>query len=782
MKRSLKLLLCIMAIAALLVSCELPMAPNDTHGHEFADANNDNICDVCGNNDGAATHGHDFVDANEDEVCDTCAAAAHKHTYQSAWSYDDDYHWHAATCAHSSEVADKAAHTTDALGVCTVCDVKVAGPDVSTIDKAIALAVSQKASVKAGTVGALYFEYRADYLYVKNVESGVEYFYSANGDGVLGVIKTTDQAYPDTMATVDNLEGPAINLAGAWDFYGAEDLVKTLWEKANEENALAGDVVVSIEDGVYSFTFGLDNYGPVVTTVEFTLDEDAYFIDSVKVTANEYYYGNYTEDDNGSYVINADAEIGWTYTVELEQADTVDSSNPFTPDMFTVSDFKFFDEYYDEISAVTVQLGYSTVIYLDALTPETLTFEFIDVVCAESDYISGFFNSTYNTLTIETIDAEIGETYTLTVTVGTLTKTIDVTVVAPRIDEVIAGVADIGEDDWGDVGVNGFDAITYETIEMYVGNKVILGVITYKGENGATVVAVGEDGSRTTLVAISTDNYNPNYYDMDAEVYYTVYAYDLSVLAPGNYTIGCISVDDPDVMTTVDVEVKVPQTLAEAFANNYAYEYIVEENYMLGNTYGRVTIIFSDVDTAYANHGYVQGTITLSYVEFTYDWWGNEFVDEESFTEITCYFTYENGAFSFANRFGNTVDIGYALKFDENNTLLIGFVNVEYGELESVAPEAPAGNAPLVIDDDTEIAAANATYEYTAASQGTLTISVGAAIMGPVSVSYTVNGGDATFIDLSSSDSIELYAGDVLVLTVEASGYSSFTTTWVEAE
>ena len=37
-------------------------------------------------------------------------APTHTHTYSDVWSKDDDYHWHAASCEHTSEVKDKAAH------------------------------------------------------------------------------------------------------------------------------------------------------------------------------------------------------------------------------------------------------------------------------------------------------------------------------------------------------------------------------------------------------------------------------------------------------------------------------------------------------------------------------------------------------------------------------------------------------------------------------------------------------------------------------------------------
>lgn len=754
MKRSFKLLLCIIAIVALMVGCELPVGTPDTHGHEFVDANSDGICDTCNtdgtathghafvdangdnvcdtcNNDGAATHGHAFVDSNNDNVCDTCAAAAHVHTYASEWSYNATKHWHAANCGHSSLKKDEASHSLNALGVCTVCGAEVSEPDVSTVDKAIELAAAQKALVKAGTVANMYYEYRDGYLFVKNVETGVEYYYSANGDGILAVIKTTEATYPNATASVDNLKGAEIVVAYNWTFYGADDLVATLWDMANgDDNVLSGGVISSIDDGVYSFTLALDNWGPVVITVEFTLDEDAYFFDSVKVSAVKYY--DYEEDDDGNYIISDDSGTFEYDVIEFAQADAIDNSNPFTPEMFTVTDFKFFDEYYDEITEVEAELGYNTVIYLDALAPDTLTFEFIDVVFGANDYIEAYFNSTYGTLTISTLyDAAIGETYTLEVTVGNLTKTIDVKVVAPSVDEVVAGTADMGMDEWGyEVVVKDFDET--DEIEMFVGQNVILGVITHKGENGATVIAINENGERTVLTAISTDNYNPYYYDEDLEANRIVFAYDLSVLAPGKYSIGCISVDNIDVMTTVDVEVKAPYTLAEAFGFIYNFD-IITESGMMQTFLDRITFKFIvDEQGSYPAYGYIRGEVEITTAVVIVDWMG-EYIDPDLTETQRYYFAYENGSFTFTHMMTYmTVDIGYLLKFNEYNELQLGVADFITGTTTEApaAPEAPTAANQIVGDwtyatEDTYMLGdfvATYTYQFTFNEDGSVDV------------------------------------------------------------
>lgn len=52
---------------------------------------------------------------------DPQSTPTHKHTFSDIWESDATYHWHAATCEHSSETSDKAKHVFDANGKCSVC-------------------------------------------------------------------------------------------------------------------------------------------------------------------------------------------------------------------------------------------------------------------------------------------------------------------------------------------------------------------------------------------------------------------------------------------------------------------------------------------------------------------------------------------------------------------------------------------------------------------------------------------------------------------------------------
>jgi len=58
----------------------------------------------------------------------------HQHTFESKWSYSENYHWHKSDCGHNL-FADQAKHTFDDSGVCTVCGYKYSelqGVDIKT--------------------------------------------------------------------------------------------------------------------------------------------------------------------------------------------------------------------------------------------------------------------------------------------------------------------------------------------------------------------------------------------------------------------------------------------------------------------------------------------------------------------------------------------------------------------------------------------------------------------------------------------------------------------------
>lgn len=53
----------------------------------------------------------DAYKAEWTEWADYIEPDAHNHTFAKEWSYDENNHWHAATCEHTGEISDKAAHS-----------------------------------------------------------------------------------------------------------------------------------------------------------------------------------------------------------------------------------------------------------------------------------------------------------------------------------------------------------------------------------------------------------------------------------------------------------------------------------------------------------------------------------------------------------------------------------------------------------------------------------------------------------------------------------------------
>ena len=150
---------------------------------QHVDDNKDAICDVCKfEYDHEHTYSEDWTadctnhwntadcgciiapanleahaDANGDGECDTCKYVIedlHTHYYDTAWTTDGEYHWHAALCEHGAEVADKAAHEINDAGYCTVCGNKIREIDKTDLGAILAAAVANNYKVISGTVVA----------------------------------------------------------------------------------------------------------------------------------------------------------------------------------------------------------------------------------------------------------------------------------------------------------------------------------------------------------------------------------------------------------------------------------------------------------------------------------------------------------------------------------------------------------------------------------------------------------------------------------------------------
>ena len=123
-------------------------------------------------------------DENGDGECDVCKYVIedlHEHYYDTKWTTDGEYHWHAALCEHNAEIKDKAAHEINAAGYCTVCGNKIKDVDKTDLGAILAAAVANNYKVVTGNVVAYETVYGAAQS-VENAKTNKVYFILGNGD------------------------------------------------------------------------------------------------------------------------------------------------------------------------------------------------------------------------------------------------------------------------------------------------------------------------------------------------------------------------------------------------------------------------------------------------------------------------------------------------------------------------------------------------------------------------------------------------------------------------
>ncbi len=171
----------------------------------------------------------------------------------------------------------------------------------------------------------------------------------------------------------------------------------------------------------------------------------------------------------------------------------------------------------------------------------------------------------------------------------------------------------------------------------------------------------------------------------------------------------------------------------------------------------------NEADVVYSYTAAADGTLTLNYPSFIMTETGS--------------ITYSvNGADAVTVEAG--VDAVIELK--AGDVVIINVVaGGGYATLNAAWAEAGVddGSVSLTLGNNA-INAADVIYSYTADAAGWLNISMGGAVMGSVSASYSINGGDAVELALSTAVDVELAAGDRIVITVVAEGYSSITASW----
>lgn len=131
MKRTFKflpLILCaVMCLAVFLSACGDNTTTPPAHEHTFATTWTTSATEhwhaaTCKHTDQTKDKAeHDFKD-NTCKVCNYIKPLSHEHTFATTWTTDGTHHWHAATCEHTDQIKDKAAHNFDGGETCIVCN------------------------------------------------------------------------------------------------------------------------------------------------------------------------------------------------------------------------------------------------------------------------------------------------------------------------------------------------------------------------------------------------------------------------------------------------------------------------------------------------------------------------------------------------------------------------------------------------------------------------------------------------------------------------------------
>lgn len=474
------------------------------------------------------------VDADEDGFCDLCSyESKHTHTYASEWSSNSSVHWKVATCTHEGEHTPEALHVDDngdgfcdvcgghshvldpnGTGRCTLCNTQIKEVDTSEVSSVIAALVGGRVNVKSGTVVSLRtmregknstaskFNTIVEYFIGENCiynkssaanegtsadREGEEYTFdtksisekwvSKEADGtIFGAYRETTngvagKVMKDAGASEDSLLGYYYSVSTHASGYGAEGILKTLYEKSQSLNAT--DYVVEEGENSYKFSY---NYTIVNSTnisdgqggslgvnhnvqyfevsVEFSYDE-SYTLTNLEITCDCYtsdagVLPNGDKDEanvdldydplTGVATLRATAKAD-TYSFIVEQtSEGEDFVNPYGKDYFIPKGFQVYsDAEFTTLCPDTVTISLTNLpedetspwvrFYLaDGTTPFTSG---EGVVWESSDNAGLWTFTTFSTQSSQVrFMAKAVGTYTATISYAGVTKTFTVIVTA----------------------------------------------------------------------------------------------------------------------------------------------------------------------------------------------------------------------------------------------------------------------------------------------------------------------------------------------------------------
>ena len=654
-------------------TCEHTTELGDVDGHK--DDNIDGTCDVCGYNGG------------------------HTHTFDTVLSYDAENHYFKSTCFHNV-VDGKEAHTLNAANVCTVCGYNAGLEAPKTVEDAIELGVAMKSVVKSGYAvrnngGDWYpmnYVYADGFLYVENYTYGSvnPTYYIQDGEAVYAI--TESYGIEASIVTEDNLLGPVMPKAfiGGYDyegdFYGAEDLVATLYEIASQD--LNKDFAEYVEDGVYGFTFGYvlqqgaDVYLYVIN-VAFKLSADLGYFEAVVVSSqvyvNNYEYEQVTElilvDENDQPILDEnDEQITYyapidevdyaeDYQVMVNQYTTgLDIENPYTPETLKVTGYSLVDENQEEITeAINYEIGTSSVtVYVAECLPETAILSLAEVeitselpVNPEYDnengypekYVTAVYDSEWGSIRISLFGVENNDVVELTISVNDVEKELTFNVTEPVPTTIMYKQAVFSDMD----GWQGVD-IENNTVEMYVGKFYFvaetdkINSVQIAVSNDLTAADYINEWEDTETIALTADYMS--------YTYATVQVIDFTTV--GTYKITLTSSKNAELEEVITVNVATPPQVKDIVKGTLNGG--VDAVMMKGGFNVTATFTPNAVDS-------LEGTLSvaLTVMPSMMDFYNNGAENENYSAEYTYVANADTGAIAITYVSGNEFEIAFAV-------------------------------------------------------------------------------------------------------------------------
>ena len=873
MKRKFLVLLC---IAALLVfsfsACDLLGGDDDTDDtceHTFSESWSKNSTQhwhaaTCEHSE-EKSELNNHTDADEDGLCDVCEYnVGHEHTYEETWLSDETHHWHKATCTHTTDKGAYAEHVdSNANGVCDVCDREVTFcVEPSELDKVIAALVERAGAVSGGFISynntntsidgtSSVLKYNIDYLfgsdsaYYKQYDSSytIEKWQQKLGqDDYFGVVLENGELSLDSAADASTFAGAYFTFSTLADAYGPENSLSVLYDLTKGTGSSNFVFNYDEQTGVYTFSFDylVINRGTAEgkaadfykVTVSFTHTEN-YVLSTLDVVC-EAYTNSLADSADHDFSFDPETEtitmyptaIADTYTYNVTQ--TVGERtfvNEHTKDKYIPTDFDLFtdDLRTDKIDgSMEATAGEVTYVYLGAFIPEGTSVSLV------ANQFSATLDGDYNIFALPMDNAllfnitDVG-TYTLTVTVLDVTKTVTVTVKEPVIipddpqDQPENTVKVVITDMYSWNNLATFTAPADGDYTFIIAEGVLLGACDVDAADDGIIIQgkapwadfnITDDygviigGSRTaSLKAGETFEFyvcSPEkgtfYIPYTAEDYTgtSIPGIDNSAInGRWQYVYGTTVYFD---FLFEDGVITVIYAAEGNLAEKYEYTYNALTNVLTVDGTSDFSVN-ADGKVVYG----VYGALTKAPDELNLAIGAN---NEISGKNVNLNFTADvNGTLSLiiGTALGGDVSITYSINGETPIALALGTakdltlkagdklviyvvatgnssISTTFTEI-SDTPTVPSGSKELAIGTNS-IDASNVTYAYKAGESGYLTLSAGAAINGDVTIYYSVNNGEKLTLALNSSVTLGIKSGDVVVITVSATGYSSIKAEW----